>query len=84
LGEYKKGAAIAAISSGATIVPVIMVGTAQVWPYGDWRLRSGKKVDVRFLAPMDTKGMTIEDRTVLTQRLRSIAEASLVQQSAGC
>lgn len=42
LHPYKNGAAVIAIQSQATIVPVISRGLREALPFGDWRVRPGK------------------------------------------
>ncbi|NTX12814.1 1-acyl-sn-glycerol-3-phosphate acyltransferase [Myxococcus sp. CA056] len=74
LGPYKKGAAVLAIRSGATIVPMVFHGARAVLPVGEWRVRPGR-VRVELLPAMETRGLRYEDRDVLLQRLRELAEA---------
>jgi len=77
LSPYKRGPALIAIQTGATIVPVIIRGTREVWPYGDWKLKVGGDITVQFLPGIETKDMTLEDRFELTQQLRNLAEKEL-------
>ncbi len=69
LRPFKKGPFVLAIASGAPIVPVVVHGTMPVMPKGAWRIRSGV-VDLHFLEPVPTKGLTYEDRDRLSQTVR--------------
>eukprot|EP01124_Arcella_intermedia_P025239 TRINITY_DN4474_c0_g1_i2.p1 TRINITY_DN4474_c0_g1~~TRINITY_DN4474_c0_g1_i2.p1 ORF type:complete len:142 (+),score=28.24 TRINITY_DN4474_c0_g1_i2:461-886(+) len=77
LSKYKRGPVIIAIETGATIVPVVVKGTREIWPYGDWKLKVGGDVMVKFLPGIETKGLTRADRFILTDQLRRIAEEEL-------
>ena len=61
LRPFKKGPFVLAIASGAPIVPTIVHGTIHVNPRGSLRARSGD-VDVHFLDPIPTAGLTYTDR----------------------
>jgi 1-acyl-sn-glycerol-3-phosphate acyltransferase len=41
LSQYKRGAAVIAIRSQATIVPIVSKGMRELLPFGDWRVREG-------------------------------------------
>ena len=73
LSPYKKGAAIIAIESKSDIIPVTFKHVGQLWPYGQWRLRPGQ-VKVVLHERISTQGLTLTDKDMLTQRLRTIAE----------
>eukprot|EP01127_Copromyxa_protea_P011491 TRINITY_DN2888_c0_g1_i2.p1 TRINITY_DN2888_c0_g1~~TRINITY_DN2888_c0_g1_i2.p1 ORF type:complete len:357 (-),score=49.56 TRINITY_DN2888_c0_g1_i2:85-1155(-) len=77
LSEYKKGPAILAIKTGATIIPVVIHGTREIWNHGDWKVKTGGDVLVKFLEGIDTHGLTMNDRFMLTQKLRDIADREL-------
>lgn len=76
LGPYRKGAAIIAINSKATVIPMIIHGAREILPYGEWRIKPGK-VEVIFCEAISTRELTYEDRDELTKRLRLIAEREL-------
>ncbi|MEZ4382160.1 MAG: lysophospholipid acyltransferase family protein [Nannocystaceae bacterium] len=76
LQPYKKGAAVMAIESGATIVPIVLRGTRERLPFGAWRVRPGP-VEVTYLEAIETRGLTYDDRDALTERLRALARAEL-------
>eukprot|EP01130_Rhizamoeba_saxonica_P002722 TRINITY_DN12486_c0_g1_i1.p1 TRINITY_DN12486_c0_g1~~TRINITY_DN12486_c0_g1_i1.p1 ORF type:complete len:295 (-),score=44.83 TRINITY_DN12486_c0_g1_i1:3-776(-) len=77
LSDYKKGAALLGIKTGASIIPIVIEGAKDIWPYGTWRINKGGTCKVRLLEGIVTTGMTLDDRNVLTKRLRDIAEAEL-------
>jgi len=81
LSPYKRGPVLIAIQTGATIIPVFMKGTREVWPYGDWKLKIHGNITVKFLPGIQTKGMTMEDRFRITQQLRDLAETELAKLS---
>ncbi|NMO20866.1 1-acyl-sn-glycerol-3-phosphate acyltransferase [Pyxidicoccus fallax] len=74
LGPYKKGAAVLAIQSGATVIPMVFRGAREVLPPGEWRMRPGD-VTIELLPAISTRGMTYEDRDALIEQLRALAEA---------
>jgi 1-acyl-sn-glycerol-3-phosphate acyltransferase len=76
LGRYKKGPAVLALESGATIVPIVVRGAGERMPRGQWRVRPGA-VHVAFLPPIPTAGMGYADRDRLTARLRALAAEEL-------
>jgi len=80
LSAYKRGPALMAIQAGATIVPLVISGTKEIWPYGDWKLKRGGSVQITFLKPIPTINMTIEDRFNLTNHLRRLAEQVLTEK----
>lgn len=81
LQPFKEGAAYIAIKAGAPIVPVALIGTRDVLPYGSGHLRPGR-VLMRVGDPIDTKGMSLHDRGKLTEEVRRrIIEMSDVRQT---
>ena len=75
LNEYKKGPVVMAINSQSDIVPVIIEGTFESLPYKSLYIKPGK-IEIRFLKPIITNGMTYDDRNELKDQLRSIAYAN--------
>jgi 1-acyl-sn-glycerol-3-phosphate acyltransferase len=61
LRPFKKGPFVMAIAAGVPVIPTVVQGTIALMSRGSWRVRSGV-VDVRFLEPVPTAGMTYEDR----------------------
>lgn len=82
LSAYKKGPAVLAIQSGATIVPIFFHGVRARMPYGAWRARPGT-VTVSFLEPIPTAGMDYADRDALVARLRQCAEREVCRSESG-
>ena len=74
LGPYKKGAAVLAIQSGATLVPLVFRGAREALPPGEWRVRP-QRVTIELLPAIETTGLRYEDRDALVERLRALAEA---------
>lgn len=67
LRAFKKGPFVLAIASQVPIVPVIVHGTRAVMPRGSWRVRPGA-VELHFLEPIPTAGLTYADRERLSAR----------------
>jgi 1-acyl-sn-glycerol-3-phosphate acyltransferase len=75
LGPFKEGAAYIAIRAGAPIVPVALIGTNKVLPFGSGTPMPAT-VKIRIFPPLSTEGLTLKDRQRLTEQARSlIAEA---------
>jgi 1-acyl-sn-glycerol-3-phosphate acyltransferase len=75
LRAFKEGAAYIAIRAGVPIVPVALIGTNKVLPFGSGTPVPGT-VRIRVFPPLPTKGLTLKDRQTLTNQTRSlIAEA---------
>lgn len=81
LRPFKKGPFVLAVSASAPIVPMLVHGAAEVMPRGSFRIRSGR-VDIHFLPPIATDGMTYEDRDRLAVRTRD-AIAGLLEREYG-
>ena len=65
LRPFKKGPFVLAIAAQVPIIPVVVYGTMAIMPKGEWRIRPGV-VDVHFLEPIPTAGLTYEDRDTLS------------------
>jgi 1-acyl-sn-glycerol-3-phosphate acyltransferase len=65
LRPFKKGPFVLAIAAQVPIIPVVVYGTMAIMAKGDWRIRPGI-VDVHFLEPISTTGLTYEDRDALS------------------
>lgn len=65
LRPFKKGPFVLAAAAQVPVVPTVLHGTIRVQPRGGWRIRSGT-VHVHFLEPIETRGMTYEDRDRLS------------------
>jgi len=62
---FKKGAFVLAIQIGAPIVPAAILGTREIMPKGQWRIRPGR-VRVRIGAPISVEGLGHGDRDTLS------------------
>jgi 1-acyl-sn-glycerol-3-phosphate acyltransferase len=69
LNTFKEGAALIGIQSAVPIVPIAIIGAAKVLPSKSLTLEGGC-VDLRLGTPIATDGLSIRDRTKLTERLR--------------
>jgi 1-acyl-sn-glycerol-3-phosphate acyltransferase len=66
---FMDGAAYIAIRAGVPLVPVGLIGTREVLPYGSGTMRGGP-VTMRIGDPILTSQATIRDRSHLTEILR--------------
>lgn len=76
LSPYKKGPAVLAISAQTVIVPVIIYGSRDCLPYGEWKIRPGT-VTVKVLKEIPARGLRYEDRDALVRHLHQLAERNL-------
>jgi 1-acyl-sn-glycerol-3-phosphate acyltransferase len=76
LGEFKKGAFVAAIASGSRILPVALTGTRELMPRGGFAVRPGT-VRVRVLDPVETGSYSYADRDRLAAEVKSRIAAAL-------
>lgn len=81
LQRYRKGPAVLAIESQATIIPFLLVGARRALPPGEWQIRPGP-IRVVLLEPISTAGLTYDDRDALVARLRALAERELASRGA--
>lgn len=71
LRPFKEGGVYIAIKAQAPIVPMVIIGSREILPYGGGVVRSGD-VLLRILEPIETAGLTLKDRGALTARLREL------------
>ncbi len=76
LRPFKEGGAYIAIRAGVPCVPLVMIGTRQVLPYGGGVVRSGS-VTLRVLDPIATDRMSLKQRGALTEQVRHLIEQEL-------
>jgi 1-acyl-sn-glycerol-3-phosphate acyltransferase len=81
LRPFKKGPFVLAIAAGAAVVPVIVYGTHAIMPKGAWRIRPGV-IDIHFLEPIPTSGLSYDDRDALSQTVR-VRMAELLERAYG-
>jgi 1-acyl-sn-glycerol-3-phosphate acyltransferase len=81
LRPFKKGPFVLAISAQAPIVPTVVHGTFEILPKkGLWM--KGGRVDVHFLEPVSTAGLTYDDREEIANTVRD-RMAALLRESYG-
>lgn len=80
LQPFKEGAAYIAIKAGVPIVPVTLIGTWKVIPFGSGVVRPGP-VSIQIDAPIPTTGLTLKDRGALTDQIRHIIQQRLSGKS---
>lgn len=68
LRPFKKGPFVLAIASQCPIIPTIVHGSREVMAKGSFRIRPGV-IDVHFLDPIETKGLSYDDRADLMMRV---------------
>lgn len=71
LRPFKEGGAYIAIRAGVPVVPIVMLGTRELLPYGAGAVLAGD-VTLRLLKPIETKDLTLKDRGALTERVRDL------------
>jgi 1-acyl-sn-glycerol-3-phosphate acyltransferase len=81
---FKEGGAYIAIRAGVPAVPVAIIGTRAVLPYGAGLVRPGP-VMLKILEPIETARLVLKDRGTLTEQLRTlIAEEAYGGQKSAC
>jgi 1-acyl-sn-glycerol-3-phosphate acyltransferase len=73
LRPFKEGGAYIAIRAGVPVVPLVMIGTRELLPYGGGIPLSGT-VTLRILKPIETARLSLKDRGALTGQLRELIE----------
>lgn len=76
LGPFKEGAAYIAIKAGVPIVPMAIIGSREVLPFGSGRLRPGR-VTLRIGDMIETSPLTLRDRGPVTEQVREQIVAML-------
>lgn len=76
LQPFKEGGAYIAIRSGVPVVPLVLIGTRSVLPYGSGVICSGE-VTLQILQPIETKQLTLKDRGKLTEQVRELISNNL-------
>jgi 1-acyl-sn-glycerol-3-phosphate acyltransferase len=71
LNPFKEGGAYIAIRAGVPVVPLAMIGTREILPYGGGVPVAGS-VTLRILEPIETSTYSLKDRGVLTERVRTL------------
>jgi 1-acyl-sn-glycerol-3-phosphate acyltransferase len=68
---FKEGGAYIAIRAGVPVVPLVLIGTRKLLPYGAGVVQPGD-VTLRILKPIETSQLSLKDRGSLTDRVRSL------------
>lgn len=76
LQRFKEGGVYIAIRAAVPVVPMVILGTREVLPYGGGAPQGGL-VTLRILEPIETSGFELKDRSVLTERLRNLIASEL-------
>ncbi len=71
LQAFKEGGAYIAIRAGAPLVPLVVIGTREVLPFGSGLVQPGA-VTLRILKPIETRQLTLKDRSVVTAQLHTL------------
>ena len=79
LRPFKEGGAYIAIKAGVPLVPMVMIGTRDVLPYGAAVVRSGE-VSLRILRPIETSKLTLKERGTMTDRIREMILEELEEE----
>jgi 1-acyl-sn-glycerol-3-phosphate acyltransferase len=81
LQNFKDGAFRLAIETGAPILPLVLDGTRPALRKGDWRF-GVTDAEVRVLEPIETAGLTIDDVSVLRDRVHTLIAGELALMKA--
>ena len=71
LGPFKEGGAYIAIRAGVAVVPMAIIGSREVLPYGGG-IPQGGIVTLRIFEPIETTQFNLKERSVLTERARDL------------
>ena len=76
LQPFKEGGAYIAIRAGVPLVPIALIGTDRVLPFGSGTPRTGR-VTLRVFPPIETTSLTLKNRQELTERVRELIVEAL-------
>ncbi len=71
LRQFKEGGAYIAIRAGVPLIPLVLIGTREVLPFGAGIVRPGR-VTLRLLKPVPTTGLNLKSRGVITDQIREL------------
>lgn len=77
LQSFKKGAFNLAIQTGATIIPITIIGTDHLLPAKTFQFNLGQTVQVHLGQPIDAKQYTLRERMQLLQKVHDAIAAPL-------
>jgi 1-acyl-sn-glycerol-3-phosphate acyltransferase len=72
IGPFKKGGTVLALRTGLPLVPLSVSGTRKFLPKRSMIIRPGGKVRLVLDKPIETKGVSMEERDALTARVREV------------
>jgi 1-acyl-sn-glycerol-3-phosphate acyltransferase len=78
LQEFKEGVAYIGIKAGAPIVPIALVGSREILPFGSMRICPGP-VTLRIGDPIDTSALSLKQRGAVTSEIRDRVAAMLAR-----
>ena len=79
LRPFKKGPFVLAIQAQAPIVPILIHGALEIQRKGEFRVRPGV-MQMHYLAPIETTGLTYGDRNALARRTYEAMAACLQKE----
>jgi 1-acyl-sn-glycerol-3-phosphate acyltransferase len=82
LRPFKEGAVYIAIKAGVPLVPMTLIGTREVLPFGSGVVLPGE-VTLRILPPIDTAALTLKDRGRVTEEIRELILKQLSGERSG-
>ncbi len=77
--EFKKGGVTLALKTGLPIIPMSVSGTRKFLPRGSAIIRPGGRVKIVIAPPIETKGLSVDDRDKLTEQVRSVVVQNFVE-----
>ncbi len=78
LQSFKDGVTYIGIKSGAPIVPIALVGSREILPFGSGRIQPGA-VTLRIGDPIDTAALSLKERAAVTERIREEIAAMIAK-----
>ena len=82
LRDFRKGAAVLALSAGVPIVPLAVAGTGDILPKGSRFVRGGRTAALVAGEPIPTAGKTLAERDALTLEAHAAVAQLLVRAQA--
>jgi 1-acyl-sn-glycerol-3-phosphate acyltransferase len=79
LRPFKKGPFVLAIAAQVPIVPVLSWGSKEIQAKGEMAIHSGT-IELTFLEPVETKGLTYQDRDALVETVWNRIAAALEEK----
>lgn len=68
---FKEGGAYIAIRAGVPLIPLVLIGTREILPFGGGIVRSGE-VTLRILKPIPTSELSLKARGTVTDQIREL------------